>query len=54
MGHKDYSNHRTHLFVGELLACTHIKPVTSARRAPDNADFVRIKMYLSHGFSANS
>jgi hypothetical protein len=30
------------------------KPVTSARRSPDDADFVRIKMYLSHGFSANS
>jgi uncharacterized protein YbjT (DUF2867 family) len=30
------------------------KPVTSARRAPDNADFVRIKTYLSLGFSAYS
>jgi hypothetical protein len=30
------------------------RPVTSERRASDNADFVRIKTYLFYGVSANS
>jgi hypothetical protein len=53
MGHEDDSNHRTYLFVGELRACTHTKTgdIGASRH---NADFVRIKTYLSHGVSANS
>jgi hypothetical protein len=54
MGHEDDSNHRTYLFVGELRACTHTKTGDIGARAPDNADFVRIKTYLSQGVSANS
>jgi hypothetical protein len=54
MGHEDDSNHRTYLFVGNFVPVRTPKPVTSARRAPDNADFVRIKTYLSLGVSAYS
>ena len=54
MGYEDDSNHRTYLFVGNFVPVRTPKPVTSARRPPDNADFVRIKAYLSLGILANS
>ena len=54
MGHEDDSNHRTYLFVGNFVPVRTPRPVTSERRASDNADFVRIKTYLFYGVSANS
>jgi hypothetical protein len=42
------------LFVGNFVPVRTPKLATSARRAPDNADFVRIKTYFSLGFSAYS
>src|SRR5437588_12966582 len=39
---------------GKAARGGHTKPVRSARRAPDNGDFVGVKTYLSHGVCGNS
>jgi hypothetical protein len=39
--------------LGTFVPARTPKPLTSAGRTPDNADFF-VKTYLSHGFSANS